>query len=175
MLLHGFGDGVGHAKGVGEDSTGVGEEGIGEVVVLCGEVVLAGELRRDGDEESALFADGWEGGLPGLKLSHAVRAPAATEEDDDEGADAEQVCGVNETGIGGSCVGERGGRGIGEIEGGGEGADGEHAIFDTSEEEGLHRFVRDGETAGLDEGAGPGGDVVETGLEIGGLRHLVLV
>ena len=78
---------------------------------------------------------------------------------------------MNEAGVGGGCVGERGGRGVGQIEGGGEGADGEDAIFDAGEEEGLYRFVRDGKTAGLDQGAGPGGDVVETGLEVGGVRH----
>ena len=175
VLLHGFGDRVGHTKGVGEDSAGVGEKGIGEVVMLGREVVLAGELRGDGDQQCALFADLGEGGLPGFELRHAVRTPAAAEKDDDERADAEQVCGVNQARIGSGCVGERGGCGVGEIEGGGDGADGEDAIFDAGEEESLHGVICDGETAGLDQGAGPGGDVVETGLEIGGMRHLILV
>jgi hypothetical protein len=175
VLLHGLGDGVGDAEGVGEDGAGVGEEREGDVVMLCSEVVLAGELRGDGDQQCALFADGGEGGLPGFELGHAVRAPATAEEEDDERADAEEVCGVNEAGIGRGCVGEGCGCGVGEIEGGGEGADGEDAIFDAGEEEGLHGFVRDGKTAGLDQGAGPGGDVVETGLEIGRMRHLILV
>jgi hypothetical protein len=171
VLLHWFGNGVGDVEGVGEDGTGVGEEGIGEVVVLGGEVVLAGELRGDGDQERALFADGGEGGLPGLELSHAVGAPAAAEEDDDERADAEEVGGMNQAGVGGGCVGERGGGGVGEVEGGGEGAEGEDAVFDACEEEGLHCLIRDGKTAGLDQGAGLGGDVVELGLEVGGMRH----
>ncbi len=42
-------------------------------------------------------------------------------------------------------------------------------------EEGLHGFIRDGQTAGLDQGAGLGGDVVELGLEVGRVRHLILV
>ena len=144
-------------------------------MVLNGEVVLARKLGGDGDQQSALFADSGEGGLPGLKLGHAVRAPASAEEDDDERADAEQVCGVNEAGIGGGCVGERGGRGVGEVKGGCGGAYGKDAIFDAGEEEGLYGFVGDGETAGLDQGAGLGGDVVEFGLEVGGVRHLIIV
>jgi len=171
VLLHGLGDGVGDVEGVGEDRACVGEEREGEVVMLDGEVVLAGELGRDGDEQRSLFADGGEGGLPGFELGHAVRAPAASEEEDDERADAEEVRGVDEACVGGGFAGERGGRGVGKIEGGGGGADGEDAVFDAGEEEGLHGFVGDGETAGLDQGAGPGGDVVEAGLEIGGVRH----
>ena len=171
VLLHGLGNGVGDVEGVGEHGAGVGEEGIGEVVVLGGEVVLAGKLGGDGDEECALFADGGEGGLPGFELGHAVRAPAAAEEDNDERADAEEVGGVNEPGVGGGGVGERGGGGVGEIEGGGGGSDGEDAVFDAGEEEGLHGFIGDGKTTGLDERAGLGGDVVELGLEVGGVRH----
>ena len=79
---------------------------------------------------------------------------------------------MDEFGVGGGGIGERGGCGVGEIEGGGGGADGEDAVFDTGEEEGLNGFVGDGETAGLDQGAGLRGDVVELGLEVGGVRHL---
>jgi len=175
VLLHGFGNGVGDVELVGEAGASVGEQGEGEVMVLDGEVVLAGKLRGDGDEESALFADCGEGGLPGFELGHAIGAPAASEEEDDERADAKQVCGVNQPGVGGGCAGEGGGCGVGQVEGWGGGADGEDAVFDAREEEGLHGFVRDGETAGLDEGAGLRGDVVEPGLEVGGIRHLVLV
>jgi len=139
--------------------------------VLRGEVVLARELRRDGDEERALFANGGEGLLPGFELGHAVGAPAAAEEEDDEWADAEEVRGMNEARVGGGFAGEGGGGGVGEIEGGGGGADGEDAVFDAGEEEVLHRVVGDGETAGLNQGAGPGGDVVEPGLEVGCVRH----
>ena len=99
VVLHGFGDGVGDAEGVGEDGAGVGEEGEAEVVVLDGEVVLAGELGRDGDEERAAFADGGEGLLPGFELGHAVGAPAAAEEEDDERADGEEVGGVDEAAL----------------------------------------------------------------------------
>jgi len=78
---------------------------------------------------------------------------------------------VNEAGVGSGFAGEGGGRGVGEIEGGGGGADGENAVFDAGEEEVVDRVVGDGEAAGLDEGAGAGGDVVEPGLEVGGVRH----
>ena len=44
VLLHGFGDGVGDAEGFGEVGAGVGEQGEGQVVVLDGEIVLAGKL-----------------------------------------------------------------------------------------------------------------------------------
>ncbi len=171
VLLHGFGNGVGDAEGVGEDGAGVGEEGEGEVVVLDGEVVLAGELRRDGDEKRSLFADGGEGGLPGFELGHAVGAPAASEEEDDEWADGQEVGGVDEAGVSGGSVGKGGCGGVWKVEGGGVGSDGEDAVFDAGEEEGLDGVVGDGETAGLDEGAGLGGDVVELGLEVGGVRH----
>jgi len=82
---------------------------------------------------------------------------------------------VNQLGVGGGDVAEGAGRGVREVEAGSGGTDGEDAVFDAGEEEGLHGFIRDGQTAGLDQGAGPGGDVVEPGLEVGGVRHLVLV
>ena len=116
-------------------------------MVLGGEVVLAGKLGRDGDEQSAALADGGEGGLPGFELGHAVGTPAAAEEEDDERADGEEVGGVNEPVVGAGGVGERSGGGVGEIEGGGDGADGEDAAFDAGEEESLYGFVCDGETA----------------------------
>ncbi len=157
----GFGDGVGDAEGVGEMGAGVGEDGEGEVVVLDGEVVLARELGGDGDEEGAAVADGGEGGLPGLELGHAVGTPAAAEEVDDEGADAEEIGGADEFAA----------DGVGEREGGGRGSDGEDAVFDAGGEELVDGVVGDGEAVGLDEGASLGGDVVEPGLEIGGVRH----
>jgi len=175
VLLHSLGDSVGDVEGVGEDGAGVGEEREAQVVLLGGEVVLAGELGRDADEECALFADLGKGLLPGFELGHAVGAPAASEEEDDERADAEEVRGVDEAGVGGSFAGEGGGCGIGEIEGGGGGAEGEDAVFDAGEEEVVDGVVGDGEAGGLDEGAGPGGDVVEPGLEVRGVRHLILV
>ena len=38
-----------------------------------------------------MLADGGVCGLPGFELRHAVGAPAAAEEDDDERADGEEV------------------------------------------------------------------------------------
>ena len=157
----GLGDGVGDAEGVGNARASVGEDGEGEVVLLDGEVVLAGELGGDGDEEGSAVADGGEGGLPGFELGHAVGAPAATEEVDDERADAEEVGGVDELAV----------NGVGQSEGGGGGADREDMVFDAGGEEIADGSVGDGEALGLNEGAGLGGDVVELGLEISGVRH----
>jgi len=170
-----LGDGVGDAEGIGETGAGVGEQRKGEVVVLDGEVVLACELGGDGDEERSVLADGGEGGLPGFELGHAVGTPAATKEGDDEGANAEEVGGVDDLAIEGDGRVQSGRGGVGQIEGGSRGADGKDAVFDAGGEELLHGSVGDGETIGLDEPAGPRGDVVELGLEIGGVLHLVLV
>ena len=157
-----FGDGVGDTEGVGEVGAGVGEYGEGEVVVLDGEVVLAGELGGDGDKEGAAIADGGEGGLPGLEFGDAVGAPAATEEVDDEWADGEKVGGTDELAV----------DGVGKREGRGRRTDGQDAVFDAGGEEFVHGGIGDGEAIGLDERAGLGGDVVELGLEIGEVRHL---
>ena len=175
VLLHRLGNGVGDVEGVGQGCAGVREQGKGEVVVLRGEVVLAGELGGDRDQECSLFADLGERGLPSFELGHAVGAPAASEEDDDERADGEEVRGVHQPGVGGGGVGEGGGCGVGEVEAGGGGAVGEDAVFDAGGEEVLHGGVGDGETAGLDQSAGLGGDVVELALEVGGVRHLSVV
>ena len=82
---------------------------------------------------------------------------------------------MDQLGIRRGGVAEGGGRGVGEIEAGGGGADGEDAVFDAGGEEVLHGGVGDGEAAGLDQGAGLSGDVVELGLEVGGVRHLSVV
>jgi hypothetical protein len=160
----GLGDGVGDAEGVREMGAGVGEDGEGEVVVLDGEVVLAGQLRGDGNEECTAITDGGEGSLPGFELGHAVRAPAATQKINDEGADGEQVGGADELAV----------DGVGKREGRGRGADGEDAVFDAGGEQFVDGCVGDGETLGLDESAGLRGDAVELGLEIG-VRHSVPV
>lgn len=159
---NGFGDGVGDAEGVGEMGAGVGEDGKREVVVLHGEVVLAGKLGGDGDEQSSSLADGREGGLPGFELGHAVGTPAAAEEVNDERADRENVGGFDELAT----------DGVREFEGRGGRADGEDVVFDAGGEEVANGAVGDGEALGLDESAGLGGDVVEFGLEISGVRHL---
>lgn len=157
-----FGDGVGDSEGVGEVAAGVGEYGEGEVVVLDGEVVLAGELRGDGDKEGSAIADGGEGRLPGLEFRDAVGAPAATEEVDDEWADGEEVGGTDELAI----------DGVGKREGRGRRTDGQDTVFDARGEEFVHGGIGDGEAVRLDERAGLCGDVVELGLEIGEVRHL---
>jgi len=64
VVLHGFGNSVGDAKGVCENRASVREEGIGEVMVLDGEVVLAWELGGNRDEQRSLFADLAKGCLP---------------------------------------------------------------------------------------------------------------
>jgi hypothetical protein len=66
VLLHGLGHGVGDAELGGEAASSVGEQREGEVMLLDGKVVLSLQLRGDGDEESATFANGGEGRLPGF-------------------------------------------------------------------------------------------------------------
>ena len=175
VVAEGLGDGVGDAEGFSETAAGVGEQGEGEVVALDGEVVLAGKLGGDGDEEGSMLADGGEGGLPGFELSHAVGTPAATKEADDERADGEQVGGVDELAVERDGGVEGGGGGVGEIEGRSGGADGEDAVLDAGGEEVVNGGVGDGETVRLDERAGLRGDVVEPGLEIGRVLHLYSV
>ena len=162
------GYGVRDAELCGQSRAGVGEDGEGEAVVLDGEVVLADQLRRDGDEECAALADLRVELLPDFELGHAVGAPAATEELDDDGSDSEEVVGLDDLF----------GDGVLQGEGWGLRADGEDAVFDAGGEELLDGGVGDGEALGLDELAGVGGDGVELILEGAGCgerRHLVLV
>ena len=92
-------DDIANTEGGGDSGAGVGEDGEGEGVLLDGEVVLARRLRRDAYDEGTTGADFGEDRLPGLQLGHAVGAPAATEEGDDERADREQVGGADEAAI----------------------------------------------------------------------------
>ena len=153
MLAERLGDGVGDAKLGGDCGAGVGEDGEGEGVALDGEVVLAHELWGDGDQERAAFAKEWEGCLPGFKLCHAVRTPAAAEEGDDQRTKGQEVGGTDELAAG-----------VFEGEGGGWSADGEDRVFDAGGEQVVDCVVGDGEAFGLDEFAGLRGDGVETGL-----------
>ena len=155
VLLHGLGDGVGDAELRGEGAAGVGEDGEGEAVVLDGEVVLADELRGDGDEQGAAFSGGGVELLPGFELGHAVGAPASAEELDDDGADGEEVFGADD------FFGE----GVLESEVRSRGTYGEDEGFDAGGEEVVDGVVGDGETLGLDELAGVGRDGVELVLE----------
>ena len=143
-------------------------------MVLDSEVILARELGRNSHEERAFFTDSGKGLLPGFELGHAVRTPAASEKKDDERADAEEVRGMDQACVGGGFAGEGGCGGVREIEDRGGGANGEDAVFDARKEKFLDGFISNGETAGLDKGAGLGRDVVEFGLEVGGVRHLAL-
>jgi len=168
---HRVGKRIGDAELGGEGAAGIREYGEGERVLLHEEVVLARELRRDGDEQRTAFANGGIEGLPGFELGDAVGAPTAAEEIDDERAEGEEVVGADELAAGG--CGEHGGGGGRESEAGCSGADGEDARLDAVGEEVVDGSVGDGEALGLHEGAGLGGDGVELGLEIG--RHLLLV
>ena len=161
MKAERLGDDVGDTEGGGEVGAGVGQDRKGQVVVLDGEVVLPWELGGYGDQQGSAIADGGEGRLPGLELSHAVRAPAATEEVDDQRAHREEIRRADELAI----------DGVREREGRSNGTDGEDAVFDAGGEQFLDSGVGDGEAIGLDERPGLRGDVVELGLEIG-VRHL---
>jgi len=85
------GDGVGQAELLGYGATGVGEQGEVERVLLEGEVVLAGGLGGDGDEECAALAELGVEFAPGFEFGDAVGAPAAAEEVDDQWAEGEEV------------------------------------------------------------------------------------
>lgn len=158
-----LGDGVGDAELSGESGAGVGEDGEAEAVALDGEVVLADELRRDGDQQRAALAELGIEGLPGFELRHAVGAPAAAEELDDQRAEREQVGGAN-----GFATG------VLEFERGGGGADGEDRALDAGGEQVVDGVVGDSKALGLDELASVRGDEVELVLETvaGGERHL---
>ena len=172
---HGLGDGVGDAEGGGEAAAGVGEDGEGERVLLDEEVVLARELRGDGDEQragSAVFGRAEFGidGLPGFELGDAVGTPAAAEEVEDDGAEGEEIGRADEFGGSGVRWVERCGGGGLESEGGRGRADGEDAGFDAGGEQVVDGGVGDGEAVGLEQRAGARGDGVELGLE--GIGHV---
>jgi hypothetical protein len=144
-------DGVSDAEFFCYGGAGVGEQGIGEAVLLEGEVVLAGGLGRDGDEERAAAAEVRAEVTPGFEFGDAVGVPAAAEEADYERAEGYEVDGAD--GFVGARVFEGEGRGLG--------SGFEDAVFDASVEEVFGCFFGDGETFGLDEGAGVLGDAVE--------------
>ena len=124
-------------------------------MLLEGEAVLAGGLGRDADEESGSFSELSVEVAPGFEFGDAVGIPAATEEVDDDGAEGEEVGGVDE------LVGE----GVLKGEGRSLRSDLQDAVLDAGIEEVFGRSFRDGETLGLDEGAGVLGDAVETVLQ----------
>ncbi len=129
--------------------------GIVEAVLLEGEVVLAGGLGGDGDEERVASAEFGLEVAPGFEFGDAVGVPAAAEEVDDEGAEGEEVGGVD--GFVGAGVFEGEGRGLG--------ADLQDAVFDAGVEEVGGGLFGDGEALGLDEGSGVLGDAVELVLQ----------
>ena len=124
-------------------------------MLLEGEVVLAGGLGGDGNEEGAAFAELGVEVAPGFEFGDAVGVPAAAEEVDDERAEGEEVGGVD------GFVGA----GVFEGEGWGLGSGFQDAVFDAGVEEVGSGFFGDGETLGLDEGAGVLGDAVELVLQ----------
>ncbi len=85
------GDGVGEAELLGYGATGVGEQREVERVLLECEVVLAGGLGGDCDEEGAALAELRVEFAPRFELGDAVGAPAATEEVDDQWAEGEEI------------------------------------------------------------------------------------
>ena len=91
---------------------------------------------------------------PGFELGDAVGAPAAAKELDDQRAEGEQVGAADEA-AGGVVEGELGG----------DGADGEDAVFDAGGEELGDGALADGQALGLHQVAGVGGDLVELVLK----------
>ncbi len=119
-------------------------------MLLEGEVVLAGGLGGDGDEEGVASAEFGLEFAPGFEFGDAVGVPAAAEEVDDERAEGQEVGGVD------GFVGE----GVFESEGWSFGSGFQDAVFDAGVEEVFGRLFGDGETFGLDEGTGVLGDAV---------------
>jgi hypothetical protein len=150
-----LGDGVGDAEVFCEAGAGVGEKRVAQAVLLEGEVVLAGGLGRDADEKGTHLAELGVEIAPGFELRDAVGVPAAAEEVEDEGAEGEEIRGAD------GLVGE----GVLEGEVRSLRADAQDAVFDAGVEEVFGRSFGDGETFGLDEGAGVLGDAVEPVLE----------
>ncbi len=93
---------------------------------------------------------------PGFELGDAVGAPAAAEELDDEGAEGEHVGAADEAA-----------GGVVEFELGGDGADGEDAVFNAGVEELGDGALADGQALLLHQVAGVGGDLVELVLKSG--------
>jgi hypothetical protein len=147
--------GVGDAELFCDDGAGIGQERVAQAVLLVGEVVLAGGLGGDADEDAAFFAEVGVEVAPGFEFGDAVGVPAAAEEVDDEGAEGEEVGGAD------GLVGE----GVFEGEGRGLRPDVQDAVFDASVEEFFGRSFRERQTFGLDEGASVLRDAVESVLE----------
>ena len=91
---------------------------------------------------------------PGFELGDAVGAPAAAEEFDDQRPEGEQI------GRADQAAG-----GVFERELGGDGADGEDAVFNAGGEELGDGALADGQALGLHQVAGVGGDLVELVLQ----------
>ena len=155
-----LGDGVDQAEFLGEGAAGVEEHREGQAVLAGHEVALALDLRADGDHEGFALAERAVEVAPGFELGDAVRAPAAAEKLDDQGAEGEQVFAADQA-AGGVVEGELGG----------DGADGEDAVFDAGREEVGDGALADGKAVGLDQLACVGGDLVELVLKSG---HCIL-
>lgn len=129
--------------------------------------VLTRGLRGNSDEEGAAAADLGLEVAPVFKFCDTVRAPAATEEFEDDGAEGDEVSGVNQ------LVGS----GVGKCERGGFRAGCEDAVFDASGEELGDGLFGEGEALGLDQSAGVLGDAVELvlkrGVERGGHESII--
>ena len=91
-----LGDCVGDAELRGDGAAGIRKNGECERVLLDEEIVLARELRADGDEQRAAFANFRVERLPGFEFGDAVGAPAAAEKIDDEWAEGEEVVRADE-------------------------------------------------------------------------------
>ena len=154
-----LGDGVDEAELFGQGAAGVGEHGEGQAVLAGHEVVLPLDLRADGDHEGFALTELTVEVAPGFQLGDAVGAPAATKEFDDQGAEGEHVRAAD------AAAG-----GVVEGKFGGDGADGEDAVFNAGGEELGDRALADGKAVGLDQLTGVGGDFVELVLKASGHR-----
>jgi hypothetical protein len=132
-------------------------------VLLEGEVVLASGLRGDGNEEGAALAELSMKVAPGFEFGDAVGIPTAAEEINYERAEGEEGSGTDE--FMRDCVFKSEGRSLRSGL--------QDAVLDAGIEEFCGRFLRDGETLGLDEGARVLGDAIELVLQGGGHNYII--
>ncbi len=151
------GDGVSDTELLCDPAACVGQQRKGQRVLIAHKDILPGGLRGDGDQKRTTTTKLAVEIAPGLEFRDAVRAPAATEEFEYDGAKSDEVGRVDL--FAGAGVGKRKRRRLR--------AGLEDAVFNTGCEEFSHRLLGEGEAFGLDEGAGVLGDAVELVLQRG--------
>ena len=155
-----LGDSVDEAEFFGDRAAGVSEHGERQTVLDGHEVALALDLRANCNHQDSPLAECAVEIAPRFEFSNAIGTPAAAKEFDDQRPKGEQV-GAADQAAGGVLEGEVRG----------ERADGENFLLDTGSEELLDGAFADGQTLGLHQVAGVGGDLVELVLKVNHLSY----